>query len=598
MTKDIMKNLYELLPILAENAGIEGITDLEEIIKTVSFTANEKQSPSLKGVLGDMSVFSPQSALNNTQRPTILASGNAIPMRMSNALKLQEKSTGVIAGNMISTAMTDKKTLASLNGVGEITTDVMLDIAYLDTNALEIITNNHFNKIMNENDIETNSAKHIDKMFKKMSRINTYEQERHMDSRIFEGLHGIIPAQIENVSASKDIVNAVEQMQTIEARKQLDTIVGARGDIIVNDKGELEYKSSIGKRVKRGETVVKYKGYSDKLDSVSPKMEEGIFIHRFLKENGMALTDEEITKIVNENKAAFSGVDDKLTKSKILEDILEKKYNVQGKYRIESTKAMSLVKLMSSSAEKGMTNLNYVQTGSIKENVKTFFKELGYESNIRGSVITDDAINLYMHEAGNEKVKKALKIAGFKNVEDMLKEVKEERHMFNSFLFGDMLNGKAHLIANDGILKHGNSGQIQFGVLQKSIDNIIKKHNGDVNKAYQEVINVINSNKKYQFLERKNLKNNISTATAFKIENGSYSNADMGTSLDDLSVIQIDKLNNLIVKLDSMRDGAGESVVHTSGYIQKWDKEEKTIKLVPITEKKSSARCLEKRSNR
>ena len=585
MTKDIMKNLYELLPILAENAEIEGITDLEEIIKTVSFTANEKQSSSLKGVLGDMSVFSPQSALDNTQRPTILASGNAIPMRMSNALKLQEKSTGVIAGNMISTAMTDKKTLASLNGVGEITTDVMLDIAYLDTNALEIIKNNHFNKIMNENDIETNYAKHIDKMFKKMSRINTYEQERHIDSRIFEELHGIIPAQIENVSASKDLVNAIPQMQTIEARKQLDTIVGARGDIIINNKGELEYKSAVGKRVKRGDTVAYIKGYSDKLDTISPKMEEGIFVHRFLKENGMVLTDKEITDIINKNKEAFNGVDDKLTKSKILEDILDKQYNVQGKYRIESTKAMSLVKLMSSSAEKGMTNLNYVQTGSIKENVKTFFKELGYESNIRGSVITDDAINLYMHEAGNEKVKKALKIAGFKNVEDMLKEVKEERHMFNSFLFGDMLNGKAHLIANDGILKHGNSGQIQFGVLQKSIDNIIKKYNGDVNKAYQEVISVINSNKKYQFLERKNLKNNTSTATAFKIENGRIQMPDMGTSLDDLSVIQIDKLNNLIVKLDSMRDGAGESIVHTSGYIQKWDKEEKTMKLVPITEK-------------
>lgn len=148
------------------------------------------------------------------------------------------------------------------------------------------------------------------------------------------------------------------------------------------------------------------KGYSDKLDTISPKMEEGIFVHRFLKENNMTLTDEEITEILNKNKSAFIGANDKLTKSKILEDILEKQYNVQGRYRIESTKAMNLVKPMSSSAEKGMTNLNYLQTGSIKENVNTFFKELGYASNIRGSVITDDAIKLYMHEAGDEKVKK------------------------------------------------------------------------------------------------------------------------------------------------------------------------------------------------
>ena len=418
-----------------------------------------------------------------------------------------------------------------------------------------------------------------------MSRINTYEQERHMDSRIFEGLHGIIPAQIENVSASKDIVNAVEQMQTIEARKQLDTIVGARGDIIVNDKGELEYKSSIGKRVKRGETVVKYKGYSDKLDSVSPKMEEGIFIHRFLKENGMALTDEEITKIVNENKAAFSGVDDKLTKSKILEDILEKKYNVQGKYRIESTKAMSLIKPMSSSAEKGMTNLNYVQTGSINENVKTFFKELGYGSNVRGSVVTDDAINLYMHEAGAVKVKKALEVAGFNTVEDMFKEVKRRTVICSiKFLYDEMLDSKAHLIVNDGVLKHGNSGQIQFGVLQKSIDNIIKKHNGDVNKAYEEVVNVINDKDEFQFLKRRNLKDNTETPTMFTVKDGRIQMPDMGTSLEDLSVTEIDKLKNLIIKLDEMREGAGESVVHKSGYIQKWNKDKKVMELVPITE--------------
>lgn len=585
MIKDITKNLYELFPILAENAGIEGMTDLEEILKSVSFTANEKQSSSLKGVIGDMPVFSPQSPLDNTQRPTILASGNAIPMRMKGALKLQEQGTGVIAGNMISTAMTDKKTLANLNGVGEITTDIMLDVAYLDTNSLEIIKNNHFNKVMNENNVETNSAKHIDKMFNKMSRLNTFEQERHMDSRIFEELHGIIPAEIENVSASKDFVNAIPQMQTIEARKQLDTIVGVRGDIVINNKGDLEYKSAVGKRVKKGETILHMKGYSDKLDTISPKMEEGIFVHRFLKENNMTLTDEEITEILNKNKSAFIGANDKLTKSKILEDILEKQYNVQGRYRIESTKAMNLVKPMSSSAEKGMTNLNYLQTGSIKENVNTFFKELGYASNIRGSVITDDAIKLYMHEAGDEKVKKALKIAGLKDVNQLLKEVKEERHMFNKFLFGDMLNSKAHLIVNDGVLKHGNSGQVQFGVLQKSIDNIIKKHSGDINKAYNEVVSIINSDEKYQFLKRKNLRNNSKpTATAFRVENGRIMMPDMGTSLDDLSLTEIDKLKNLVIKLDEVRDGHGESVVHKSGYIQKWNKETKQMELKEIIE--------------
>lgn len=59
---------------------------------------------------------------------------------------------------------------------------------------------------------------------------------------------------------------------------------------------------------------------------------------------------------------------------------------------------------------------------------------------------------------------------------------------------------------------------------------------------------------------------------------------DMGTSLDDLSLTEIDKLKNLVIKLDEVRDGHGESVVHKSGYIQKWNKETKQMELKEITE--------------
>ena len=591
MIKDLEKNLYELLPILAENAGIEGLPDVEELLKNVSFTANEKQSSSLKGVIGGMQLYSPQSATDNTQRPTILASGNAIPMRMKNALKLQEQSTGVIAGNMISNAMTDKSTLYNLNGVGMTTTDVMLDVAYLDTNALDIIKNNHFAKVMDENNVESNSVKQMDKMFKRMSRINTYEQERHMDGRIFEGLHGLIPAQIENVSASKDFVNATKEMTTAEAQKQLNDIIGVRGSIVVNDKGEYEYKSAIGKHVKRGDSVIKIKGYGDKLETITPKMQEGIFIHRFQKQNGMTLTDAEITKIINDNKNLFATADSNIDKSVILEQLLDTKYNAQGRYRIESTTAMGLVKPMSSSAEKGMTNLNYVQTGSMDKNVEKFFKTLGYESSVKGRVVTDDAIKLYMHDAGKKKVNKALEAAGFKDVNQMLEAVGKERNMFNEFLFGGMLNSKAHMIVNDGVLKHENSGQVQFGVLQKSIDNIIKKHGGDVEKAYEEVVGIINNGEKgnrekYQFLKRRNLKStDKALATEFIVKDGRIQMPDMGTSLDDLSVTEIDKLKNLIIKLDEVREGHGEKVVHTSGYIQKWNKKTKQMELEEITSK-------------
>ena len=89
-----------------------------------------------------------------------------------------------------------------------------------------------------------------------------------MDGRIFEGLHGLIPAQIENVSASKDFVNATKEMNTAEAQKQLNGIIGVRGSIVVNDKGEYEDKSAIGKHVKRGDSVIKIKGYGDKLETI------------------------------------------------------------------------------------------------------------------------------------------------------------------------------------------------------------------------------------------------------------------------------------------------------------------------------------------
>lgn len=582
MTKDLIKNMPHLLEILGMKANIKG-TDVEDVLKQISFTANVKQSSSMIGYIGDMATYSPHAALSNLQRPPILAAGNAIPLRVKDVKNLE--GSGVFAGNLISTASIDKATMRYVTGVGETTTDVMMNIAYVSTDALDIIKNNNINKVLAESKEDANYKKRMNSMFAKL---NTYEQERHMDGRIAEKLYGLMPSKIQNISASKDIASAIDYMTEKEAKEQAELLIGLRGSITIDRSGQLSYKSATGKYVKRGDNLVQTLGFGDKLEAISPKVQQGLFTHKFIKSNGVALTDEEITSIINKNKSMFMEDGKLLSNTNAttkLGKLLESQYEASGLYRIQDISAAGFIKPTTSSAEKGMTNLNYIKTGTLNKDVDKFFKTIGMQDISRQSVLYDESIDAILDYVGKNKVKAGLRESGFNTVSALKQAINTERNEFNKFLMDDIFKGKAHMFVNDGVFKHGGAGQVQFGILNKAIDNYIKANNGNVEDTLEKVVGIINSNKEYQFLQTRNLNTNKASYTKFQLKNGRIYMDDMATNIDNLTVSNIESLEKLIIEIDKkIKYLGGERVVHDKGYIRQWkDKDgQKEMELVSL----------------
>ena len=581
MTKDLIKNANHVFEILGAKANIEG-TDVEQALQQLSFTTNEKQMSKMIGILGDMPTFSPQAPLDNLQRPPILAAGNAIPLRMEAVKKLEAEGSGVLSGNLISTASIDKATMRYVAGVGETTTDVMMDIAYVSTNALDIMKENNIVKVLNESNVDDNYKKRMLDMF---SKLNTYEQERHLDGRIAERLYGLMPAKVQNISASKDLKSAINFMDDGEAMKQMSELINLKGDITVDKAGLLSYKSATGKFVKRGDTVVQALGFGDKLEAISPKMQNGVFLHKYIKSNGMVLTDKEITKIMNQHKDLFlenGKLTNKINAASILDSLLEEKYSTNSMFRIQDIGAAGFIKPTTSSTEKGMTNLNYMKTGSINKDIDDFFKKLGLQDVSRKYVLTEEGIDALLNSVDSKKVNRTLKET-FGSVDKLKSAINTERNTFNKFLMDDVFKGKTHMLVNDGVFKHGGAGQLQFGVLNKAIDNLIKKNNGDLESTLEKVTKIINENEEYQFLQFRDLSKADKKATKFSIKDGRIQMENMGTHTDNLTVSDISKLENLITRLD---EEGYNNLVHTKGYIQKWNEEKKKMDIVELKDQK------------
>ena len=87
-----------------------------------------------------------------------------------------------------------------------------------------------------------------------------------------------------------------------------------------------------------------------------------------------------------------------------------------------------------------------------------------------------------------------------------------ERHTHSEMLFDKILKGTSHVLANDAVVKHGNVGQMYQGTLSKAINSLTKKYGGDQNAAVDYIVNLMNSNKKYQFI------NNLDKMDAIELE--------------------------------------------------------------------------------
>lgn len=135
-----------------------------------------------------------------------------------------------------------------------------------------------------------------------------------------------------------------------------------------------------------------------------------------------------------------------------------------------------------------------------------------------------------------------------------------ERHINSKYLFNDILQGKTHVLANDAVVKHGNVGQMYQGTLSKAIDSLSKRY-GDQNKAVQEIVDLINSDSKYQFMNNLDLSGKgalkaigITNANGkLKIDN------DFNGNLNVISQLNTERFTNLIKAIDNNLEGMDQA---------------------------------------
>ena len=548
--RDMVKDIFHILDIIGENGNTTA--DFKEVIKSLGFTGQEKKVSNAIAYDGDTRpTNSTFGSFDNAQRPPITQSGNAKFLREAD---LKNANSNVIAGNLITTAATDRKTMRSFAGVGNATTDVMLDTYYVGTNALQVLMSSNFDKVIEEASVEFGSEEAAKKAYAYIKNtVSTFEQERIMDSRIHESIYGLQSASTQKLSKNIDIYSIAKELEDKELKKQFDLITKHRGNFsLVN--GEIKFTSSIGTYVKRGEGTLKSKGFADIVSSFSSKMQEGVFNFNFYNANGMKLKDSEISKIINENKDAFIR-DGKLINKKflpsILENILEEK-GIRGQYVIEDIAALGYAKTMTSGAEKGMTDILYATTGRYNKNIKKAFTNMGMWDSVKSKVLTEEAVDALVFKSQKEGIN-VFEGTSFKTTKDLKDALKQERHMHSELLFKHGLGNKAHLLANDNVLGHANFGAMYQGSLSKAIDLLAKKDKNGITGAVNTIVDLINNNEEFQFMENWNIKKEGITKSAIGVTSKDGQliiNNEFLTKNEAISNLNSTKFNNLLREID------------------------------------------------
>ena len=557
MTRDLIKNINFVLDKIKEDKNVSN--EFAFLTKELGFTGQEKKTSALIGIRGYRPGNSTFSIFDNSQRPPITQSGNALQLRVDD---IKKSKLGITAGNTLSSDIMDKRTMRNYFGLGKTTTDVMMDTTYVSSNALQVLIDNNFAKVMKDSNVDE-KTKDIEKKAYNYIRnsISTFEQERIIDSRVHEAAYGLRTASTQKLSKNYDVSALLNELVGNDLKKQQEALLNYRGNFEFKN-GELVFNSSPGKLVSRGESAVKWKGFAERNVDFASKMHHGVFNFNFYESDGTKLRDEDINKIIRKNLSKFLDKNNQpLTQAEMaakLEKILSKK-GITGQYAIEDISAMGYVKTMTSGAEKGMTDIVYASTGSYNNKIKQFFKETDSWDIVKDKVITNETVDAIFFK-NKDLSESTLKKIGFESLDDLKKAITVERNMHSALLFDKILKNKTHLLANDAVAKHGNIGQMYEGLLSKAINSLGKKY-GSEKDAVDFIVDKINSNKAFQFIEQYDLNKDTKSykSIGVKQKKGRFFIDDKFYSVNKTTSLDKDKFTALIKSLDEELEDMDEN---------------------------------------
>ena len=249
------------------------------------------------------------NTFENLGRPPVYGSGNVYYLAAENIENVTKNALGTFyEGALFESARTNEINKRMISGVGNITTGFSSKTAYIGQKGITDLIKENYNDIINSTLLENVVKEKKDNVYNMLyATVNTFEQQKVFSARVFDQLtNGSMAANTQRLSGSKDLIGALTNESDLRKYERLWNLLG---DITIDPDGIIEYKSAVGEIVKRGETIIPIAGYGGAKSNWTSKLERGVLNFSVKSQEGVKLTDAQISKILNENKEMFKGID-------------------------------------------------------------------------------------------------------------------------------------------------------------------------------------------------------------------------------------------------------------------------------------------------
>ena len=555
--KQQMMGAYRLsmMRALAEQ---QGNYELVEFIDTMNASTKEKSKLGNDIYMGGGFRFHTgfTNTLDENSRPVIGGSGNVYYLS-ENLIDSAVKEFGnkIRTNSLFSSDSIERLNHINNELIGRTTTGFTGRTAYVGQEGIRIILNNNMDRILSQQwehlTGETDKKNVYNFLY---SFLNTFEQAKVFDAEVFDQITGgRFAANVQTLSASKDVMSAIDKVGTPE---QIEDLLKLRGNISIDrNNNKLSFTSNVGKIVKRGDAILPFEGFGETAENWVSKMDRGLLRYTVRDEAGRFLTDDQITDVLNKHINRFDNVDNEVAAHKIADSIFEE-LGYKAAYTIEDINKTTLPKILVNDAEKSMNQLAYMRIGTLDPRIAKVLSEYGEETkNLIGEAVpTEQALRAYLSNA--QRASAVLANNGFGNVDDFIKAVFSESYAANRMIFGKggLFEGFV-AIGNDNLAGHKNKGSIMTGAVGEAIAMLGKWTNGGIedsdsfNKGLELFKNIVNDSEgKFNFYKSSN-----GTGYNFKIKNGSLvldHGGNLKEGLSEFDILDTKKLENLLIHID------------------------------------------------
>ena len=557
----------DIMRTLAEATGNEDVQQLSEGLTIGTKGKGKLQVGKLMG--SDMRFATGfANSLDNLGRPVVDGSGNVKFIRADHVREATEQLQGMFyEGALLESIDTNRVNRVMSNGAGEITTGWTSRTAYVGQQGIKAIIETNHDKIIANNTIANLSADKKQNIYDMLyAYVNTFEQQKVLNARAFDAVSGgVMSANTIKLSSAKDFINIPQEKKLLHADKY-QRLINLMGDIEIDPEGIINYKSSVGEIVKRGETIIPFATYGGDSTNWTTKMDRSLLKFQVTNNKGIALTDSEISKILQKNKDLFTGIDVN-DKAAMLNAFIKSLDDYEINFTVEDINRMTLPKILANDSEKSMNHLLYAKTGTINKNVADVFKSYSDETAelLQGTVLTPQALDAYFKDINRRS--KVVTAAGFKNWDDFKRAWKQEMYTMSDVIFGKggLFEGFSD-IANDNLLGHDNKGTMLIGSLNEAIAMLGKYSDSGLESEqsrrkgldeFVKLYNTINEDGSNPF---KFFKDGSGKAINLEVVDGHLrfkGGRSMDVSLKDSDSIDYKKLENLIRNIDDFIKSKG-----------------------------------------